>query len=83
MLRACSHIFFFQVETSDDSEPLLSLLAPFGIGEQKSYWKAPLDNTSVEFSIVLGGLSDVSGAAIIVGSCGYSTSDCPIVRWLT
>lgn len=72
--------FLQTVETSDDSEPLLSLLAPFGIGEQKSYWKAPLDNTSVEFSIVLGGLSDVSGAAIIVGSCGYSTSDCPIVE---
>uniref|UniRef100_A0A0E0C1S9 Phosphoinositide phosphatase SAC9 n=1 Tax=Oryza meridionalis TaxID=40149 RepID=A0A0E0C1S9_9ORYZ len=72
--------FLQTVETADDSEPLLSLLAPFGIGEQKSYWKAPMDNTSVEFSIVLGGLSDVSGAAIIVGSCGYSTSDCPIVE---
>ncbi|KAF0905503.1 hypothetical protein E2562_007306 [Oryza meyeriana var. granulata] len=72
--------FLQTVETADDSEPLLSLLAPFGIGEYKSYWKAPLDNTSVEFSIVLGGLSDVSGVAIIVGSCGYSTSDCPIVE---
>ncbi|XP_040376150.1 probable phosphoinositide phosphatase SAC9 [Oryza brachyantha] len=75
------HASFLQtVETADDSEPLLSLLAPFGIGEYKSYWKAPLDNTSVEFSIVLGGLSDVSGVAIIVGSCGYSTSDCPMVE---
>ncbi|KAG8045417.1 hypothetical protein GUJ93_ZPchr0008g11457 [Zizania palustris] len=72
--------FLQTVETADDSEPLLSLLAPLGIGEHKSYWKAPLDNTSVEFSIVLGGLSDVSGVAIIVGSCGYSTSDCPIVE---
>uniref|UniRef100_A0A0D9V0Q8 Phosphoinositide phosphatase SAC9 n=1 Tax=Leersia perrieri TaxID=77586 RepID=A0A0D9V0Q8_9ORYZ len=70
--------FLQTVETADDSEPPLSLLAPFGIGEYKSYWKAPLDSTSVEFSIVLGGLSDVSGVAIIVGSCGYSTSDCPI-----
>uniref|UniRef100_A0A0D9V0Q7 Phosphoinositide phosphatase SAC9 n=1 Tax=Leersia perrieri TaxID=77586 RepID=A0A0D9V0Q7_9ORYZ len=72
--------FLQTVETADDSEPPLSLLAPFGIGEYKSYWKAPLDSTSVEFSIVLGGLSDVSGVAIIVGSCGYSTSDCPIVE---
>lgn len=70
-----------QVESDDDSEPLLSLLAPLGSGNDKSYWKAPGDNTSVEFSIVLGGLSDVAGVAIIVSSCGYSTSDCPIVRW--
>lgn len=69
-----------QVETADDSEPLLSLLAPVGTGDHNSYWKAPVDNTSVEFSIVLGGLSDVAGVAIIVSSCGY-TSDCPIVRW--
>lgn len=34
----------------------------------------------MEFPIVLGGISDVSGVAIIVSSCGYSTSDCPIVR---
>jgi hypothetical protein len=45
-----------------------------------SYWKAPQSNTSVEFPIVLSGLSDVSGVAIIVSSCGYSSSDCPIVR---
>lgn len=72
--------FLQMVETANDSEPLLSLLAPFGTGEYKSYWKAPQDNTSVEFSIVLGGLSDVAGVAIIVSSCGYSTSDCPIVE---
>ncbi|KAJ1271552.1 hypothetical protein BS78_06G135800 [Paspalum vaginatum] len=72
--------FLQMVETADDSEPLLSLLAPLGTGEYKSYWKAPHDKTSVEFSIVLGGLSDVAGVAIIVSSCGYSTSDRPIVE---
>ena len=72
--------YITQVETADDSEPLLSLLAPVGTGDYKSYWKGPENNTSVEFSIVLGGLSDVAGVAIIVSSCGYSTSDCPIVR---
>lgn len=72
--------FLHTVETADDSEPLLSLLAPLGSGVYKSYWKAPLENTSLEFPIVLGGLSDVSGVAIIVSSCGYSRSDCPIVE---
>jgi hypothetical protein len=73
-------MLYTQVETANDSERLLSLLEPFGTGEYKSYWKALQDKTSVEFSIVLGGLSDVAGVAIIVSSCGYSTSDCPIVR---
>jgi hypothetical protein len=72
--------YITQVETADDSEPLLSLLAPLGTGDYKSYWKGPENNTSVEFSIILGGLSDVAGVAIIVSSCGYSTSDCPIVE---
>ncbi|TVU20942.1 hypothetical protein EJB05_30548 [Eragrostis curvula] len=72
--------FLHSVETADDSEPLLSLLAPLGSGEFQSYWKAARDATSVEFSIVLGGLSDVAGVAVIVSSCGYSTSDCPIVE---
>ncbi|KAF8722092.1 hypothetical protein HU200_022728 [Digitaria exilis] len=72
--------FLQMVESDHDSEPLFSLLAPLGSGNYKSYWKAPGDNTSVEFSIVLGGLSDVAGVAIIVSSCGYSTSDCPIVE---
>ncbi|XP_062210444.1 probable phosphoinositide phosphatase SAC9 [Phragmites australis] len=72
--------FLHTVETDNDSEPLLSLLVPLGNGDHKSYWKAPRDNTSVEFLIVLGGLSDVAGVAIIVSSCGYSTSDCPIVE---
>ncbi|KAF7062968.1 hypothetical protein CFC21_069507 [Triticum aestivum] len=72
--------FLHTVETADDSAPLFSLLAPLGSGVHKSYWKAPQGNTSVEFPIVLGGISDVSGVAIIVSSCGYSTSDCPIVE---
>lgn len=72
--------FLQMVETANDSEPLLSLLAPFGTGEYTSYWKAPQGITSVEFSIVLGGLSDIAGVSIIVSSCGYSASDCPIVE---
>ncbi|KAG2628277.1 probable phosphoinositide phosphatase SAC9 [Panicum virgatum] len=80
-LAAFPYASFLQmVETADDSEPLLSLLAPLGTGDYKSYWKGPENNTSVEFSIVLCGLSDVAGVAIIVSSCGYSTSDCPIVE---
>jgi len=75
-MATCSII---QVKTADDSEPLLSLLAPLGYGEYQSYWKAAQDVTSVEFSIVLASLSDVAGVAIIVSSCGYSRSDCPIV----
>jgi hypothetical protein len=76
-MPSCSII---QVETADDSEPLLSLLAPLGYGKSLSYWKATQNIMSVEFSIVLASLSDVAGVAIIVSSCGYSTFDCPIVR---
>ncbi|KAM0878793.1 hypothetical protein ACQ4PT_034649 [Festuca glaucescens] len=72
--------FLHMVETAGDSAPLFSLLAPLGSGVYRSYWKAPQGNTSVEFPIVLSGLSDVSGVAIIVSSCGYSSSDCPIVE---
>lgn len=68
------------VETASQSEPVLSLLAPLGIGNQQSYWRAPSSSSGVEFSIVLGSLSDVSGVALIVSSCGYSKSDCPIVE---
>ncbi|KAJ6824952.1 putative phosphoinositide phosphatase SAC9 [Iris pallida] len=68
------------VETAPSSQPLLSLLAPLGIGEKHSYWRAPSSSSTVEFSILLGGLSDVSGVAMLVSSCGYSTSDCPMVQ---
>uniref|UniRef100_A0ACD5VBY1 Uncharacterized protein n=3 Tax=Avena sativa TaxID=4498 RepID=A0ACD5VBY1_AVESA len=72
--------FLHMVETAGDSAPLFSLLAPLGSGVHRSYWKAPQGSTSVEFPIVLSGLSDVSGVAVIVSSCGYSSSDCPIVE---
>ncbi|XP_072998445.1 probable phosphoinositide phosphatase SAC9 [Typha latifolia] len=68
------------VETEVGSEPLLTLLSPLGLGEQHSYWRAPPGLSSAEFSIVLGSLSDVSGVAMIVSSCGYTSSDCPIVQ---
>nr|CAD1818544.1 unnamed protein product [Ananas comosus var. bracteatus] len=68
------------VETAAGSEPLFSLLSPLGFGEQHSYWKAPSSLSSVEFSVVLSSLSDVSGVAIIVSSCGYTKFDCPIVQ---
>lgn len=74
------HLFLLQVETASQSEPILSLLAPIGIGKRQSYWRAPSSVSSVEFPIVLGSLSDVSGVALIVSPCGYSTSDCPTVR---
>lgn len=62
------------------SAPLLSLISPLGFGEKQSYWRAPVDVSSVEFTIVLGRLSDVLGVAIVVSSCGYSASNCPTVR---
>ncbi|ONK81536.1 uncharacterized protein A4U43_C01F30270 [Asparagus officinalis] len=68
------------VETAPQSEPVLSLLAPLGVGKRKSYWRAPSSSPTVEFSIVLESLSDVSGVALIVSSCGYSQSDCPTVQ---
>ncbi|CAM0881228.1 unnamed protein product [Alopecurus aequalis] len=72
--------FLHTVETAGDSAPLFSLLAPLDSAVYRSYWKAPQGNTSVEFPIVLSGLSDVSGVAVIVSSCGYSSSDCPVVE---
>jgi hypothetical protein len=50
------------------------------MGSPLSYWKATQNVMPVEFLIVLARLSDVAGVAIIVSSCGYSTSDSPIVR---
>ncbi|XP_020575965.1 probable phosphoinositide phosphatase SAC9 [Phalaenopsis equestris] len=71
----------YTVETAVGSpQPLISLLAPLGVGEQSSYWRAPQSSRTVEFSIVLGSLSDVSGVILVVSSCGYSTSDCPTVQ---
>ncbi|KAL0914723.1 hypothetical protein M5K25_015096 [Dendrobium thyrsiflorum] len=70
----------YTVETAVGSQPLLSLLAPLGVGEQYSYWRAPPGSSTVEFSVVLGSLSDVSGVILVVSSCGYSTSDCPTVQ---
>ncbi|KAJ0976307.1 hypothetical protein J5N97_018272 [Dioscorea zingiberensis] len=68
------------VETAIGSEPFLSLIAPLGIGAHHSFWRAPTGVSTVEFSVTLGNLSDVSGVALFVSSCGYSTFDCPTVQ---
>ncbi|KAJ1396461.1 WW domain [Sesbania bispinosa] len=72
--------FLHPVETSANSAPFLSLLAPFNSSSRLSYWKAPSSATSVEFGIVLGNISDVSGVILIVSPCGYSVADAPIVQ---
>ncbi|XP_057491304.1 probable phosphoinositide phosphatase SAC9 [Actinidia eriantha] len=72
--------FLYAVETAAGSAPLLSLLAPLDCGLQHSYWKAPRNTSSVEFVIVLGDLSDVSGVVLLVSPCGYSMSDAPTVQ---
>jgi len=68
-----------QFEAAADSAPFLSLLAPLNSGLWLSYWKAPSSTTAVEFGIVLGNTSDVSGVILIVSPCGYSAADAPIV----
>ncbi|KAJ4973876.1 hypothetical protein NE237_007050 [Protea cynaroides] len=68
------------VETAIGSAPLLSLLAPIGSGSQHLYWRACPSTSSVEFAIVLGCLSDVSGVILLVSPCGYSAGDCPTVQ---
>lgn len=72
--------FLHSVETAADSAPFLSLLAPLNSGSQHSYWKAPSNTTSVEFVVVLGTLSDVSGVILLVSPCGYSAADAPTVQ---
>ncbi|KAG5010707.1 hypothetical protein JHK87_019222 [Glycine soja] len=72
--------FLHPVETAADSAPFLSLLAPLNSGLRLSYWKAPSGASSVEFGIVLGNISDVSGIILIVSPCGYSMADAPIVQ---
>ena len=57
----------------------MSLLAPLDSGSRHSYWKAPPSTTSVEFILVLGTLSDVSGVILVVSPCGYSEADAPTV----
>ncbi|XP_020235927.1 probable phosphoinositide phosphatase SAC9 [Cajanus cajan] len=72
--------FLHPVETASDSAPFLSLLAPLNSGLRLSFWKAPSSASSVEFGIVLGSISDVSGVILIVSPCGYSMADAPIVQ---
>ncbi|KAM2970145.1 hypothetical protein FF2_017151 [Malus domestica] len=72
--------FLHSVETGADSAPFLSLLAPLESGSRHSYWKAPPSTTSVEFVIVLGTLSDVSGVVLLISPCGYSEADAPTVQ---
>ncbi|KAK9200626.1 hypothetical protein WN944_015824 [Citrus x changshan-huyou] len=49
-----------------DSALILSLLAPLNSGSRHSYWRAPPSTTSVEFVIVLGSVSDVSGVILLI-----------------
>lgn len=72
--------FLHLVETAKDSAPFLSLLSPLSSGSRQSYWKAPPTVTSVDFVIVLGTLSDVSGVILLVSPCGYSVTDAPTVQ---
>ena len=72
----------WKVETAAGAAPPLSLLAPLGSGAQHCYWRAPANCTSVEFPIVLGDLSDVSGVMLVVSPCGYSEGDAPMVSIL-
>ncbi|KAK9205663.1 hypothetical protein WN943_015931 [Citrus x changshan-huyou] len=73
-------LIIFEVETAKDSAPILSLLAPLNSGSRHSYWRAPPCTTSVEFVIVLGSVSDVSGVILLVSPCGYSVGDTPMVK---
>ncbi|KAF6171493.1 hypothetical protein GIB67_018017 [Kingdonia uniflora] len=68
------------VEADVDSASPMSLLAPIGSGSRHSYWRAPPNISNAEFCIVLGSLSDVSGVALVISPCGYSTSDAPTVQ---
>lgn len=72
--------FLHSVETAPDSAPYLSLLAPLNSEPRHSYWKAPSSASCVEFCIVLGSLSDVSGVLLVISPCGYSTADAPSVQ---
>ncbi|KAL8139070.1 hypothetical protein V2J09_005071 [Rumex salicifolius] len=68
------------IETAAGAAPPLSLLAPLGSGPHHNYWKATTNSTSVDFVIVLGSLSDVTGVLLLVSPCGYSESDAPSVQ---
>ncbi|CAN4077059.1 unnamed protein product [Withania somnifera] len=72
--------FLHPVETAVCSAPFMSLLAPLNSGAQDSFWTAPPSASSVEFVIVLGDLSDVSGVVLLVSPCGYSMADAPVVQ---
>ena len=69
----------WKVEIAAGAAPPLSLLAPLDPDSQHSYWRAPSNCNSVEFPIVLGSLSDVSGVMLLVSPCGYSEADAPTV----
>ncbi|KNA08907.1 hypothetical protein SOVF_158480, partial [Spinacia oleracea] len=70
----------YSVETAVGAAPPLSLFAPLDSGPQHSYWRAPSSCNCIEFSIVLGTLSDVSGVTLVISPCGYSEADAPIVQ---
>ncbi|KAH9726883.1 putative phosphoinositide phosphatase SAC9 [Citrus sinensis] len=77
-IQSSNNVQAAEVETAKDSAPILSLLAPLNSGSRHSYWRAPPSTTSVEFVIVLGSVSDVSGVILLVSPCGYSVGDTPM-----
>lgn len=70
----------YSVETAVGAAPPLSLFSPLDSMPQHSYWRAPSNCNCVEFSIVLGTLSDVSGVTLVISPCGYSEADAPTVQ---
>lgn len=72
--------FLHSVDTAIGSAPFSSLLAPLDTTSQQSHWRAPPNTTAVDFVIVLGTLSDVSGVILLISPCGYSDSDAPSVQ---
>lgn len=69
----------WKVETAAGAAPPLSLLTPLDSSSHHLYWRAPSNCNYVEFAIVLGTLSDVSGVTLLVSPCGYTETDAPSV----
>ncbi|KAI5078715.1 hypothetical protein GOP47_0006386 [Adiantum capillus-veneris] len=76
------------VDTVEDSESPLSLLANPFLGSQSAYWRVPSSVSSVMLTVVLSTPSAVSGLVLLVSSCGYTLHDIPNLEiwsgnWIT
>ncbi|XP_024545394.1 probable phosphoinositide phosphatase SAC9 isoform X1 [Selaginella moellendorffii] len=69
----------FSVHSDRGSEPATSLISTRSSFNTMSYWRAPPGLPSVEFSIVLGQPSSVTGIILLVSPCGYTAQDAPTV----